>query len=660
MHFVDYSSLGYGNRIGLFPANNTSKIKVNPRQEIGKFGIKAYSNRLSLLFRKTIAFDATDANTGESKKLYLNRSSAIKWINAQVDEGNRVNSKDSDSDIISKINNIGNLVLNQAPSNASENHLKINDLIVKIRCIFWKIMIKLTYSCWPLFALRLKFLSRMEKGLQQASKSLACGTYKNAKKYVDAYKHFVTLPSNEGEITNFNSIPISSKDNYIKKYTKLRKYGELSLYNNRIIPKGAKKDTSTGTSGQPTSWYRGPKEVEIINRTISLSTKAVIGNKPYYLINGFALGPWATGITIANAASNDPNATVCNIGFDTKQIFQAIKDAVKVLPENHPIIITGYPPHLKEVVDLAVEENFPLNEHNIIGIVGGESLSENQRNLINSQLDSEGHISRTGFKKCYSAYGASDLDVAIGYETDFSIELRKVLHENHELAKELLGDNEFVPMIFPYDPLNYHIETDEDQNLIFTCVRGDRISPRVRYNLGDRGKTMPLSDVLATLKKHHVELKNSYQTNLPLLFVWGRAGSHITIDGVNIAPENLEDALRDQDLLTGIHRYGFLQYEEEGNRVTEILIETEQDTEINQVDFHKKVIDGLKRYNQEFNKLMNEHPKPPRLRILKKGEGPMALQRKRYPHRKVQYIFRKGDEFVQNITEVGGTLYNLQ
>lgn len=508
-----------------------------------------------------------------------------------------------------------------------------------------------------LYMIRLKVFASSEKKLSKASKALACSSFIKATKNVKAYRDFVS--SSKKKPKNFSTIPFTTKDNYIKEYTQKKHFGELSLYKGGVIPKGSKKDTSTGTSGKPTSWYRGPKEIAQINRSIALSAKAVIGNTPYYLINGFALGPWATGVTIATGASSDPNATVCNIGLNTKEIFQAIKDATKVIPKEYPLIITGYPPHLKEVVDLAIEEGFPLENYNIIGIVGGESMSETQRSLINCQKDKQGKVTRTGFRHCYSAYGASDLDVAIGYETDFALELRQALHKNPLLAKELLGENEFVPMIFPYDPLNYLIETDKEQNLAFTCVRGDRISPRIRYNLGDRGKTMPLSDVLAILKKHNIKIDTPPKTRLPLLFVWGRVGSQITFQGLNMAPENLEDALRSSNYFSEIAHYGFLQYEEQGNPITEILIEKTDKATFTNEQIHKEVITGLKKYNQEFNKLMNENATPPRLRTFKKGEGPMALQKKRYPHRKIQYIFRKGDEFVPTMDHIQGTVNKL-
>jgi len=635
-YFVNYNSLGYGHRIGLYKKDNISLIQVNPRQEIGKIGIRVHDSRFSQIFHRCITIPAIESKTQKTSILHLNRSSAIEWFNAQVKDSDKLHDRDSDDIILSKFCKIEKYVIPSHPK-STLNHRAIHSLTDRIRAVFCK-TVSLVVSSSPLFyALSLKCIS--ERGFVRCSESLACSSFTRAIKDVKAYKDFVKpVPK------TFNEIPVTSKDNYIKKYTQNSAFGELSLYHKGVIPKGSKKDTSTGTSGKPTSWYRGPNEIKAINRSILFSAKAVIGNRPYYLINGFALGPWATGIAISNAASNDPNCTVCNIGIDTKEIFQAIKDAAKTVSKDHPIVVAGYPPHLKEVVDLAIKEGFPLEKYNIIGIVGGEAMSENQRDLINCQKNAQGQVKRSGFRQCYSAYGASDLDVTIGYETDFAIELRKALHSNSELAKELLGGNDFIPMIFPYNPLNHHIETDDQQNLLFTCLSDDRISPRVRYNLGDRGKTMPLSDVLAIVQKHGIEIKNAPKFQLPLLFVWGRVGTHVSYEGLKIAPENLEDALRVKNLLPSVAHYGFLQLEKNGTNTSEILIELMDGVDLDANYLHREIVNGLKQYNQEFNKSMNEGRTPPALRIFRKGTSPMAIQRERYPQRKKQYIFNETDE----------------
>lgn len=644
LQFVDYSSLGYGSRVGLFLKDNPSSVAVNPREEIGKLGISNHASGISRIFHKTIALAVNEFKTNKSKTIYLNKSSTIKWLNVQLDESEQVSWKHKDSEIISKLNNINKLAVpGKKICKLNLNNQNINSFLSKTTSIFCKSIISLTSSSWGLFKIRMKLLTSSESNLKNYSESLACSSFKSTLKHVKAYKDFVR----EQNCNKFSDIPITNKENYIKKYTQQEGFGERSLYVDSVIPTGSKKDTSTGTSGKPTSWYRGPQEITMINRSINFSAKAVLGDRPYYLINGFALGPWATGIAIANAAANDPNATVCNIGLDTNEIFQAVKDATKTVPKDYPIILAGYPPHLKEVVDLAVKEGFPLEEHNIIGIVGGESISESQRELIIAHKNPQTGDYRTGFKKCYSAYGASDLDVSIGYETDFAIELRQHLHQNPELAKELLGDSEFVPMIFPYDPLNYHIETDAEQNLIYTCVRGDRISPRVRYDLGDRGKTMAYSDVLAILKKYDINMQSSSRLPLPFLFVWGRVGTHVSLEGLKIAPENLDDALRSQGLFPQVQHYGFLQFEKDGSRGIKILIEMENDDQSEHEELHEKIINGLRQYNQEFNKLMSQGRPRPELKIYKKGTSPMAVQREMYAHRKKQYIFSSGDQFVQ-------------
>lgn len=640
LQFVDYSSLGYGHRVGLFLKDNPSLFLTNPREEIGKFGISNHPSCLARFFHKIIAISATEFKTNNKKMIYLNRSSLIKWLNAQLNEEDQINWNHTDAEIISKLNNIGNLAVTSKKT-LKLNNQQINSFLSKLTSTFCQVILSLTSSFWGLFRIRMKLFTLSESHLKNYSESLACASFRSSFKQVKAYKDFVGKQS----ISKFSDIPITCKENYIKRYSQKEGFGESSLYVEDVIPAGSKKDTSTGTSGKPTSWYRGPEEISMNNRLISFLQKAFLGDRPYYLINGFALGPWATGMAIANAAAHDPNATLYNIGLDINEIFQAIKDAVKIVSKDCPILVTGYPPHLKEVVDLAVKEGFLLEDYNIIGVVGGEYISENQRELIIANRNPNNY--RTGFKKCYSEYGASDLDVSIGYETDFTIELKQRLHQNPELAKELLGDSEFVPMIFLYDPLNYYIETDVEQNLIYTCVRGDRISPRVRYNLGDRGKTMAYSDVLALLKKYDISMQFSSKLPLPVLFVWGRVGTHVSLEGLKIAPENLDDALRDQGLFSKVQHYGFLQFEENGVRSIEILIETENGDENEHQQLHEKIISGLRKYNHEFNKLMSQNRPWPQLRIYKKGTSPMAVQRSRYPHRKKQYIFNRGDQFVQ-------------
>ncbi|WP_068470433.1 hypothetical protein [Candidatus Protochlamydia phocaeensis] len=667
---ADLSNLNYGNRIGFVDETHKALIKTNPRGEIGKFGI-AYHGTIGSLFHRTIDVTVTDANTRKDRKIHLNRESTIKWLNSQLDSQEKVSGRASSEEIVAKINRLSTILKDSETKKAEQieenlkqgidfkasypaklNHRPLYGFFDRISSFLWGKFYDWTISSWNAFRLRFG-LGIAEKTWNEVSEKRAAAAFRQALQ-VPAYKQF--LDSKGGVPRTFADLPITSKDNYIKPHIG---HDEPQLYLDGKIPEKAKRDTSTGTSGKSTPWYRGAQEQERVELLTSYAAKVVLGDRPYTFINGFAVGPWATGITATLAMNRDKNAGVCVIGPNISEIYDCIKEQIRIRPPGYPIVVGGYPPHIRAVIDMAVAEGFPLHEHNIIAVVGGESMSEDMRDLIVAQKGENGEIIRTGLKQCFSSYGASDLDINIGYESDFEIELRKLCHkpENKALAEELFGKNEFKPMIFHYDPLNYLIEADEQQNLIYTCVRQDRISPRIRYNLGDRGKIMAASDVLAVLEKHGIKLKHKPNTNLPLLFVWGRQGSHISFRGCKVAPENLGETIRrldsqpaHQGLNEKIAHYGFYQYEKNGRKVTEILLEFNEEGDFNGAneELLKNVIDTLAEVNSDFITQIQNCPQAekPVLRVFKKGESPMDIQQKKYPMRKKQYIFTAGDEFI--------------
>src|SRR5205085_1791413 len=121
------------------------------------------------------------------------------------------------------------------------------------------------------------------------------------------------------------------------------------------------------------------------------------------------------------------------------------------------------------------------------------------------------------FRKTFSSYGASDLEINIGVESELSIALRQAIDAKPQLGRDLYGDGT-LPMIFQYDPLNYLIESDRERNLLFTPNRLENVSPRVRYNLHDRGLVKEWSAIQTILQDHGFTLKN--RSGLPLLFHW--------------------------------------------------------------------------------------------------------------------------------------------
>jgi phenylacetate-CoA ligase len=498
----------------------------------------------------------------------------------------------------------------------------------------WDMYWKTTTCAWPLFQLRFKLWTN-EKTLFAASNQRANAAFFNAYYHVPAYKKHIgpDIPK------KFSDIPETTKENYIKPHVENNNI-HLTLMNGQI-PFNGQIDTSTGTSGNPTPWIRGQQEINAIKNLANFASRVVMGNNHVMLINAFALGPWATGITVSNVMRK--RALMFSTGPDLEKIFNILR---QFPPTNYPdlrYVISGYPPFMKDFVEFALKNNLDLGKYKITAIVGGEEISDAIR-YQTLGVDSDGKKIQSGFDRVISTYGASDLDINIGYESDFEIALRSACKKNTALRKELLGDNETIPMMFHYDPLNYFIETNANKDLIFTCVRNDRASPRIRYNLRDRGMVVPVSDVMACLEKHEVKIHKP-NTCLPLLFVWGREGA-ITYRGSKVAASQLEEAIiRSPEFKGKIANFAFNSYEKEGSNQLEFWLEfrSEEDyleSKNNISVLNKLLLKNLMDINQDFKFQIQNAPVSalPSLKIFRAGLSPMSHQD---PQRKKKYVYNE-------------------
>nr|HAT8715365.1 hypothetical protein [Legionella jordanis] len=311
--------------------------------------------------------------------------------------------------------------------------------------------------------------------------------------------------------------------------------------------------------------------------------------------------------------------------------------------EKSQIIIAGYPPFLKDLAAYIQDKGYSLADFSAIAVVGGQAISEAMRDLL----------IQDGFNQIYSSYGASDLDINLGVETEYEITVRKAIEQNPGLARELYGPNKGLPMVFHYDPWNYHVEcldegkdeahADDKDSLIFTATRNDRSSPRIRYDLGDKGRIYASSDVQALLAKYGIFQKP--KTNLPLIFVWGR-DSTVVFNGANLAFTELERAVTDIDTESKILKKAFYSYIDErtGEDKLEIWLELNdgiemEDHEMN--DYSQALFTKLAGLNQDFRyqlESLEEGTPLPIIRFFKRGASPIS---EAGGHRKQVLVFQK-------------------
>jgi phenylacetate-CoA ligase len=446
------------------------------------------------------------------------------------------------------------------------------------------------------FTIRLIYIPGINKIRTFNSKARAYSEFIKAKRRVPAYKSFLkthnfSKPSFSGLLPNIHEIPEIDKENYIKKFSI-----DARCVGGKIPTKNIIIDESSGSSGTATNWVRGLKERKRNAKMIEFGMRTLVGKEPLFVINAFALGPWATGV----------NVTMSCVSFSKLKSLgpekEKIENTLKQFGENHNYVIMGYPPFLKYLVDTSEIE---WDKFNIAFIFGGESMSEGMRD----------YLFQKGIKKAYSSLGASDLELNISAENDFTISLRRLLRSNQSLQSKILKYTGALPMIFQYNPTDFLIESSETGELIVTIGRPDYIAPKIRYNIHDRGHTLSLKDLYSILKSLNISFDKlaKPQTDLPLLLHYGRADMTVSFFGANISPTDVKEVIYSLPELSKIVNSYNLSIDEdkEGTKKLIISLEVQKGETIESLNLEKTqatFFENLSKINQDFREVRKMLP----------------------------------------------------
>lgn len=375
-------------------------------------------------------------------------------------------------------------------------------------------------------------------------------TFERSARRVPAYKEFLgennfggQLDVSEGLEKAFARIPSMDKASYIKKWGILERSvdGKLPRY-------GVVVDESSGSSGTPTSWVRGLEERMATRQLLQVGyarTAHKLQKQPFVL-NAFSLGAWATGMNVSTSLTDV--TMIKSTGPDKEKIIATMQE----FGPNYTYIILSYPPFLKQLFD---DKRINWKDYDIATAFGGEGISENMRAYIN--------------KYAYNAlgsYGASDLEINIAIETDYTVALRQAIAKDPRLAKRLTKQEEYgvLPMIFQFNPFDYLIETNESGEMLVTITRKENINPRIRYNIHDRGHVLRVRDLNPVLEEYGLQdVKNQQFLDLPLLFHYGRSDMSVDYNGAVVAPDTVRDIIfSDEVLAHALENHRLISYED--------------------------------------------------------------------------------------------------
>jgi phenylacetate-CoA ligase len=461
-----------------------------------------------------------------------------------------------------------------------------------------------------------------------------------AAKRVPAYRDFLEQaavdPDDLFPFGILGRLPETDKRNYIDRYGLMER-----CVGGGVPYPGTTIDESSGSTGTPYNWIRGRREREVAHRNISFFARYAFGEGPLVTLNAFSMGAWAAGMNMSLGMTR--HGIVKSIGPDIDKLLSTLT----YLGPSYRFLISGYPPFLKHLLDEGARRGFPWDRYEVHGLVGGEGMTEELRDVLLER-----------FRSVYSGYGATDIEIGMAAESPVSVALRRLARRRPDVREALFGDDPRLPMVFQYNPLIHFLEVNELGEIICTVSRLDLLSPRIRYNVHDEGGLLGFATARERLAAFGFDIERlgerdetagprgplPWSRPIPLPFLWvnGRRDATISVMGANIYPEDIETVVyRDPTLVHRLHSF-LLSTVDDERGVPRPMVALEL-ADLAGVDdrwratMADQLRDGLTGLNIDYRSSIAEFPDAmqPIVATYGLGEGPFAADATRIKQRRI-------------------------
>lgn len=368
---------------------------------------------------------------------------------------------------------------------------------------------------------------------------------------VPAYRAFVEehgiVPDRVRDPVAFARLPLVTKENYFHRFPLDARCRGGALSRAEMIA------VSSGSTGEPTFWPRNTFDEALVaerfEQVFHDSFRA--DQRTTLAMVCFPLGTWVGGMyTTAGCralAAKGQKVTVVTPGNVKDEILRVLGALAGSFEQ---IVLLGYPPFLKDVVDTARARGMNLGASRIKLVLAGEVVSEEWRTLLAERLGQMDILHDSA-----SLYGTADAGV-LATETPLSIALRRFFAAHPEVARERFGESR-LPTLAQYDPFARYFE-ERDGTLLFTADGG---VPLVRYHIADTGGIAAYDAMLDFARARVFATPPELEANgargvheLPFVWVFGRSHFTVSFFGANVFPENVTVALEEapiHDWVTG-------------------------------------------------------------------------------------------------------------
>lgn len=400
---------------------------------------------------------------------------------------------------------------------------------------------------------------------------------------------------------DFRGVPPVDKKNYLRAYP----------LQDLVFPKESRRhyifSASSGSTGKPFLWPRGAtQELEgaLIHELIFSEIFGIPKDTPTLCAVTFSMGTWIAGTytlaSIKGLSEKGYRITSVTPGIDTETAIDVLKTLLRGF---RYVILAGYPPYVKDVLDEGARNGILWKKHRMKFLLAGEGISEGLRDY----LVEEGGA-RDALRDVVSLYGTADAAI-LGHETPLTIFLRRHIAEHSSFREELFSDRR-LPSFFQYHPEMKFFET-MGRELLFTANAG---IPLIRYRIGDAGGIFTFDEIVRHFNDSAPGIFQAFPSRkgflwrLPFLYLYGRSDLSASLYAVLIYPENIKTALESRGLkraLTG----KFVMATEYGparNQYLHIRVELKSGqrvtTSIRRVA-QRKIVEALLEQNMEYRKL---------------------------------------------------------
>ncbi|MEK7116598.1 MAG: hypothetical protein AAB837_00330 [Patescibacteria group bacterium] len=442
---------------------------------------------------------------------------------------------------------------------------------------------------------------------------MAINLFKKTKKEVVAYKKFLKEENLDGfqvkSILDFKKISLTTKDNY------LRKFSYQELFANGEVTSGTTISATSGSTGESFFFPRNESHDFLYERMseIFMKNQFEIDNKKTLCIIGFGLGIWIGGIfTYKNfnkISQKGYNFTLIPVG-PNKDLY--LKSFKKFAPFYDQVILAGYPPFVKDILDTGLEYGISWPKYTIRILTAAEGYSEKFREYLAKKAGIKNIL-----KDIINIYGTVEQGT-IAHETSFANLIRHLASQNKKLFKKIFPRATNIPTLAQYYPQNIYFE--EIKNMIVATGSGSSI-PLVRYQYSDLGGVIEFEEMIKKIKECNIDIYKEAKKwkiekttmKLPFVYVYARSDFVIVFRGANIYPGEIRSILDDQmfsKYITG--KFVMLKKENKSmDHSLEINVELKKGISSSNSFINKitsSIIENLRAVNSEFNDQYTHNP----------------------------------------------------